>query len=1316
MALERIAIAHLDPALGGSDSVVEGVVTLIWPYSISNKSFSILLAEPDFRLRRQKGQVRIHFRGSSASAVSRCDPRSGDHVTLHLLGAQWEKDETSSRIPGRGTGWQLRFEQRLVLKIQREDQKPVQLDIDHPTPSPEPRVRTPPPPEGIPMSPVLSSAMQSRMQAWSTPAFLKRDRLSKTTFFGSDYDPFDEDEFRDNSRRKKTKFGRRSNEWTFTERSTSAESVSEAETSTVQQPAIDEARDMQINGRSDTALSQKSNNTDPERHAQSAEKIPGTPPGVPGKMVVGDRQIPPRTDERQTWQDPVIASPIMKPPSVDQGVQTVHSGSDSLEYEHQGAETMSAKDSAEDAPISKVTDRGSTDMIAGPAYGQRAADFIWPTPEVVTSLGLSADGYHKTAKVNGQTPLELPVVMENEPKDGSSRGTVSPRMARQALDGDLDEKQFLAESIISPGPTNDEEYQARQAAGLNFPHEALKTSDGKISNGSSPASNDAATIEVVEEAEEVQRTIDRVQEPSTPVVNPHPESDDQRLAEDLPLASLSQDQELSSIEKRYDKKNIPWEMQRSNDVAVFETVHDYELEGLPIPLEDYSPDVVQESMVPKPKAAPRMQDEVNSPDKLPSTAVVEDPQEQAEILEVVGESQGDDSNSEQDQLIDDDRPRLPGEADVEEQTWSSEEESSPSDENSEAEDFDDDKDEDPGEFNRPMAAAVSRNSRVEVITLDDSDEDDGALAQSQTDGAAKSIPPGRGQLRQPAGSFWFSMKRNLTLNSNNAIMPDPISDSQLLPVSLELEPASEDIVLHINGDKTSPHALDSPGGQKSPTPFDMNDSEINESVELQPASPRKGSPFKDDIDPRLKNKVLTPHDTQPQENISQASDISLHSIQDAHDLLTPQLTQNRSSDTLLPASLRPSFPAVLSLSPPVSPGKVETSPMGEGASTAVEHFRKLRNNVRASPRQSPRSRRVSTIPASVSPWFAPKRSSGIVPDSRSPSGAESEEESDADSETKTGKDTYSSYDEDNEEIEDAHEAGTPSSIPRPRAESSNPRRLFQHKPPENSLPSSPSAAPPGLRTSHAYYAPLSTLSSYFSTTISTLSIVVAATPILRANSGPRDFYITAYITDPSSLPATTYGNSDSAAYTNLTNNAPPLITTSIFRPSRFPLPSPLTAGSVLLLRSFNVTSSNRATSLVNTNSSAWAVFHPQNPDPTISGPPIEFGAEERGYVRGLWEWWDQLDATVKANAMSAAEEKVRKAVRKDEREREKGRRLKGMGLRLAPGKDKATGKHELRGGKEWKNETGSSPKGKVRGKKGNVRHELRDGKEWVDEK
>lgn len=114
---ERVPIAQLEPSLADSRRTVEGVVTLIWPYSASNESFSILLAESDFRLRRQKGQVRIRFTGSSARAVLRCDPQSGDIVNLNLLGAQWERDEIVSKTPGRGIEWQLHFGERVILKV-----------------------------------------------------------------------------------------------------------------------------------------------------------------------------------------------------------------------------------------------------------------------------------------------------------------------------------------------------------------------------------------------------------------------------------------------------------------------------------------------------------------------------------------------------------------------------------------------------------------------------------------------------------------------------------------------------------------------------------------------------------------------------------------------------------------------------------------------------------------------------------------------------------------------------------------------------------------------------------------------------------------------------------------------------------------------------------------------------------------------------------------------------------------------------------------------------------------------------------------------
>lgn len=114
----RVAIAKLRPDLDSLDtSSVHGIVTLVWPYASSTQSLCFLLVEPDFRLRRQQGQVRIHFQGPSARVVAEAGLSSGDELELNLLGASWEKDATKTETPGKGIEWQLRFGDYAVLEV-----------------------------------------------------------------------------------------------------------------------------------------------------------------------------------------------------------------------------------------------------------------------------------------------------------------------------------------------------------------------------------------------------------------------------------------------------------------------------------------------------------------------------------------------------------------------------------------------------------------------------------------------------------------------------------------------------------------------------------------------------------------------------------------------------------------------------------------------------------------------------------------------------------------------------------------------------------------------------------------------------------------------------------------------------------------------------------------------------------------------------------------------------------------------------------------------------------------------------------------------
>ena len=340
---------------------------------------------------------------------------------------------------------------------------------------------------------------------------------------------------------------------------------------------------------------------------------------------------------------------------------------------------------------------------------------------------------------------------------------------------------------------------------------------------------------------------------------------------------------------------------------------------------------------------------------------------------------------------------------------------------------------------------------------------------------------------------------------------------------------------------------------------------------------------------KSKSQLLTPTSTQTN-FLSQSSSVSLYSAPEYDTLPTPRLTQCTSTGTVPPQPLAP-------LEEP-TPVKTPTPP--KKTSALIEKLKEMRRLSSQSPK--PRSSDASVL----DPWFAPRRVSQVVPDS-----------------------------EDGSEAEGSTEREALANIPNvagkqlPRTPEKPLAKSFIRSPPQpkhiSSTQSSPQyfppsqPPPPGFRTNLSYFVPLATLPSHFATTVDVLAIALSGTPVTRATTGPRDYGQSLYITDPSSL----------ALQHSIT-------TAQIFRPNNrcFPI---VEKGNALLLRDFKVQSFEKRLFLLSTESSAWAVFR-KGADVQIRGPPVEYGAEERAFARGSWDWWASLSNDARKRLENAVPE------------------------------------------------------------------------------
>ncbi|KAL2760670.1 hypothetical protein ACRALDRAFT_2050861 [Sodiomyces alcalophilus JCM 7366] len=223
------SIAQLNPELSDINSrVIRGAITITWPFSSYRNVAAFVLAEIDFKLRRDKGQVRVEFSGPAAKAIADAGLNSGDEITLSLNGVEWADKDPRAPLSGEQLDWQLKFH------IDVSDSDPPALPEPEPTPAPptpasDPKDTTPLPETtaatngdflSVGLTPAKRPANDTLLESseYASPAFLKRARVSYGSLFEGGMDTFEEDMAGTGRERKRPRF---STSWRYTSRSPS---------------------------------------------------------------------------------------------------------------------------------------------------------------------------------------------------------------------------------------------------------------------------------------------------------------------------------------------------------------------------------------------------------------------------------------------------------------------------------------------------------------------------------------------------------------------------------------------------------------------------------------------------------------------------------------------------------------------------------------------------------------------------------------------------------------------------------------------------------------------------------------------------------------------------------------------------------------------------------------------------------------------------------------------------------------------------------------------------------------------------------------
>ncbi|OQE24857.1 hypothetical protein PENFLA_c009G09753 [Penicillium flavigenum] len=1256
--LTKVPISQLSPDL--EQLAVKSflaAIALVWPYSSSTKSVSLLLVEPDFRLRGAKGQIKVTFHGHVAEKVAESHVGIGDTVFLALKHTKFVSNEGAQQTPGRSVAWDAHFENGASLEIYRSAQPPLIISVEPQATAPhETEPALPTTPSGKSINSELDLPYSAR--AWGSPAFLKSTRVSSGGAIRSAFDPFaEEDGYVPGKGRKKPRYSFHREDWRV---------INEPESAHEQEAPVDweQALDQSIDQELDEAVSASEPSDEPmtdaahapkhtedapqeplavfakpsleltgsilERNASEANVVSeqGDTHGTPSHLPTDTPQIRPIPSPGLPIPSPIVSNspgsagyflPSSAPPQF-QEVRSVPAERDTIATPAASSiETHDTK--AVDSIHTETVEPVDPDVEAIQQEHVLDAGFVFGDDLASDpgSDGLSEEQEVETidsSKVIEESDVaEVDVVMNTA---GDEARMSNGEEQKHAL-GDLNLPRDYPASLTASEDESDLESAAAQAAtgtenAVVGDQTSAKADDerlidvsylwrdesasssrsrGSLEDGSLESSEGIDGSDIVQAELGIETASDNVESsqypagshgeehagPETQSVNyPQPASTfDQDAIDVLEKMIAAREEENERKEDMEEEKEIEDDIERSpsheyseekdEEVYYAESVENYDSQC------EYEED----------------EEDFNSDPRLESRSDQDD-------LSVVESS---DEKFEQEQNL----PSQTGSHDV----------------------IVLDSDSDDEAASNGSVASVSRSAERD----DHSD---------RFESGHPAVPPATADFATGVQEYPEPWSVDREDGRHEAVEEDSDIDerqeseeSEGSEDGDECEDDQQDDRVHesdMDGDQSSRDydETDHPSEVASPNPEEDEDEDV-EDVELIEEADNDEYHAATELDTQIEVPIGRDPDAEQSANADpNLLDISGYHHQgpssEAESHAKQYLTGDGQSDLHIPSSTG----NIMAYFPLIHEPAVEgPEPVGGRVSPSIrppleQHL------LTPDPTQENASARELVTSFTVDENEAPTGLDKIVqpvgfPESNQDEGIGAEPIKSIQQET---------------HVDGTDDAMAPSKLaeaverPTTPEPGSSVEVVINTESPK--APAAPVSQPPvpdrnasGLRSKLSYFAPLATLIDHYNALVDTISIVQEASPITRAKSGLKDWFMTIQLTDPSMAGTT--------------------LRAQIFRRYKASMPS-LVEGNAILLRDFKVRSLDHTVMLVSVDSSAWAVFDGSGPDAETSGPPVEYDSQERAYASGLRRWYDEVGSD------SVADHMLQAAIERDSQERD----------------------------------------------------------------